>query len=226
LVVGAGIQGAAIARDAALRGLAVVLVDARDVASGTSSRSSRLVHGGLRYLRNGHLALVREALHERERLLRSVPHLVRPVPFMYPAYKGQKPSLFALDVGLWLYDAFARFRVPKIHKAYRKGRVRELEPLLTQERLNGALVYYDAMTDDARLVLENVVDARAAGALCLSYVAAEGLLRDGARATGVKARCVETGRVVEVRAKAVFAATGPWTDQLLGDLGDGLPRKL
>lgn len=225
-VIGGGVTGAGLARDAQLRGLRVALVEKHDFGSGTSSKSSKLIHGGVRYMEHLEFGLVHESVRERALLLRDVPHLVRPVPFMYPAYKGQKPSLFALDVGLWLYDAFARFRVPKIHKAYRKGRVRELEPLLTQERLNGALVYYDAMTDDARLVLENVVDARAAGALCLSYVAAEGLLRDGGRVNGVKARCVESGRVVEVRAKAVFAATGPWTDQLLGDLGDGLPRKL
>jgi len=225
-VVGGGITGAGLARDAQLRGLRVALVEKHDFGSGTSSKSSKLIHGGVRYMEHLEFGLVRESVRERALLLRDVPHLVRPVPFMFPAYKGQKPSLLALDVGLWLYDAFARFRVPKLHRAYRRGKVKTLEPLLAQDKLNGALVYYDAMTDDARLVLENVLDARAAGAVCLSYLAAIGVTHEGERVSGVRAKCVETGREIAIKARSVFVAGGPWTDQLLGELGAPAGRRL
>ena len=225
-IIGGGITGAGIARDAALRGLRVALVEKHDFGSGTSSKSSKLVHGGIRYMEQLEFGLVRESVRERRLLLEDAPHLVHPVPFMFPAFDGTKPSLFALDFGLWLYDSFARFHVPKIHRTYRRKKIAELEPLLTQKRLHGALVYYDAMTDDARLVLENILDAQGLGAVCASYTEVVRLSQEGGKVSGMVVRDSESGREFPVRARAVFAATGPWTDDLLKAVGEPSERKL
>ena len=157
VVVGAGIQGAAIAREAAVRGLRCLLVDCRDVAAGTSSRSSRLVHGGLRYLRQGHLALVRESLHERERLLRLAPHLVRPQPMLMPFFRDGGGSPLLMRLGTSAYSLLAgRSTLPGPRRLSADAAVRAF-PGLRRQGLRAAIEFFDARTDDARLTLANVL---------------------------------------------------------------------
>jgi glycerol-3-phosphate dehydrogenase len=227
VVIGGGVTGAGIARDAAHRGLRVALVEKRDFGSGTSSKSSKLVHGGLRYLEHGELRLVFEGTNERSLQMRRAPHLVRPIPFLVPIYKGKKPALAYVDIGLWIYDALAMFRSPKLHKTYRGRRVHNLEPALRTDGLAGALEYYDCLTDDARLVLENVLDARALGADVRSYTRATGIRRDKrGRVAAVETVDELTGARAELETRTVVVAAGPWTDRVLGELGQGPGRPL
>src|SRR5262245_11938607 len=186
LVLGGGITGAGIARDAALRGLDVALIEKNDFASGTSSRSSKLVHGGLRYLQHAQLKLVFEGTNERALLMKLAPHLVRPLEFLIPAYR--RSFLAMITSGLILYDLLALKKPPAGHKRHRARQLYELEPGLRREHLVGGLTYFDCATDDARLTLENVLEARELGATCISYVAAlEPLHRSGGRIAGILA---------------------------------------
>ncbi len=227
VVCGGGITGAGIARDAALRGLKVALPEKRDFGSGTSSKSSKLIHGGLRYLQQGQLKLVFEGTSERAVQMAVAPHLVRPIPFLVPVYKGQGSWLGTIDAGLWLYDALALFRVPRIHRTYRRRRALALEPALATEALRGIVEYYDCLTDDARMVLENVLDARSLGAEVRSYTRVIELVRDGAgRIEGVRTADEVTGATGELAAKLVVVAAGPWTDTLLPELALGPGRPL
>ena len=212
LIIGGGITGAGIARDAALRGLRVALVDKGDIAGGTSSRSSRLIHGGIRYLELGDLRLVFEASRERRVLLRIAPHLVRPLPFLFPAYRGARVPPWKLRAGLWLYDLLAAFRNVHRHRWLRAKKVRAVEPGLRDKDLTGAGLYYDAQTDDARLALATLRSAAAAGALVASYTEVVSLAKPDGRVTGSSLRDVLTGRRLEVRAHVVVNATGPWVD--------------
>ncbi len=212
LIIGGGITGAGIARDAALRGLRVALVDKSDVAGGTSSRSSRLIHGGLRYLEHGDLRLVFEASRERRILLRIAPHLVRPLPFLFPAYRGARVPPWKLRAGLWLYDLLAAFRNVHAHRWLGAKRVRALEPGLRDKDLAGAGLYYDAQTDDARLALATLRSAATAGALIASYTEVLALAKPDGRVAGASVRDVLTGRRLELRARVVVNATGPWVD--------------
>lgn len=217
LVVGGGITGCGVARDAALRGFKVGLVEKTDFGAGTSSKSSKLIHGGLRYLENAQFKLVFEGTNERALLMRLARHLVKPLPFLVPAYKESRPGLIKLDVGLWIYDALAGFKSFKIHRTYRGPKLLELEPGLRTEALKGGIVYYDCLTDDARLTLENCLDARALGALVLNHARAVALVRDGAgRIVGAEVEDAEPGSraKVRVRARVVVNATGPWSDEL------------
>ena len=227
VIIGGGVTGAGIARDAAQRGLSVVLVEKRDLGSGTSSKSSKLVHGGLRYLEHGELRLVFEGTNERSLQMRRAPHLVRPIPFLVPIYKGKKPALAYVDIGLWIYDALAMFRSPKLHKTYRGKKVAVLEPALRTEGLAGALEYYDCMTDDARLVLENALDARAMGADVRTYTRALAVSRDArGRVSGVRVVDELSGQVSELATRCVVVAAGPWTDQVLRAAGVPLEKPL
>lgn len=216
MVVGAGIQGAAIARDAALRGLAVVLVDARDVAAGTSSRSSRLVHGGLRYLRNGHLSLVREALHERERLLRRMPHLVRPVPMLMPFFRDGGGSPWLMRLGTSIYSRLAgRSTLPR-PRALRAGEAAAAFPGLRTRGLRSAIEFFDAATQDARLTLANVLGAAQAGAKVATWCAVVGVGEHG-----VELADAVGGDAITLRARHIVNATGPRADALRARLGLG-----
>ena len=207
IVIGAGIQGAAMAREAALRGWSVVLLDARDVAAGTSSRSSRLVHGGLRYLRNGHFALVQEALHERERLLRLAPHLVRPVPMLMPFYPDSGVARWQMRVGLWLYARLSgRSTLPRPRHLSAADAAKAF-PGLRTHRLKSAAEFYDARTQDTRLTLANVVAAVEAGCKFVNH--AEVL---AATDSGLRAVDRVTGVEFEVRGKIVINAAGPGVD--------------
>jgi glycerol-3-phosphate dehydrogenase len=220
LVVGGGITGSGIARDAVLRGLRVALVEKLDFASGTSSKSTKLIHGGLRYLEQGELKLVFESVNERNRLMRLARHLVRPLPFLVARFKGDRRWLLTLDLGLWLYEALCFFGGYKNHRTYRAAKTLELEPTLRREGLSGGVVYYDAMTDDARLTLENALDARALGAVVCNHVRADALMTSGDAVTGVTVTDMLTGTPFDVRAKLVVNASGPWSDEVQALAGE------
>jgi len=215
LVIGGGITGAGAALDAASRGLRVALVETRDLASGTSSRSSKLIHGGLRYLEQFDFKLVYEALRERDLLVSKLaPHLVKPVSFLYPLYKKvvERPYVGA---GLVLYDAMEGTRRPVPHHRHLTARgALKRAPALSPVRLAGAMVYYDAQVDDARHTLTVARTAAAHGTVIGTRLSAVGLLRsaDGERVTGARVRDVEPGRVFEVSAQAVVVCAGVWTD--------------
>ncbi|HNN96352.1 MAG TPA: glycerol-3-phosphate dehydrogenase/oxidase [Pseudomonadota bacterium] len=178
LVIGGGITGAGIARDAALRGLKVALVDKNDFGAGTSSKSSKLIHGGLRYLQQAEFGLVFESVSERTRLLKMAPHIVRPLEFLVPAYRGQYPGRIMLACGLMLYDALAKFAVPGRHRSYGKKAILGREPGLRRDKLTGGVTYFDSTTDDARLTLENILDAQRLGAEVVPYACVEGFLSE------------------------------------------------
>lgn len=214
LVIGGGITGAGVARDAAGRGLRVALVDAGDVGRGASSRSSRLVHGGIRYLESFDFRLVFEASAERRRLLALAPHLVHPLPFLYPVYRGGSPGPLKLRAGMWLYDGLSLFRNIHRHRMLsREGALRE-EPGLRADGLLAAALYHDASVDDARLTLANARGAHEAGAAVVPYAAVESFLFDGPRVEGVRVRDAVDGSTAEVRARVVVNATGPWSDRV------------
>lgn len=214
LIIGGGINGAGIARDAALRGLTVALVERDDFASGTSSRSSRLIHGGVRYLEHGFLHLVFEASRERRTLLRIAPHLVTPLQFTWPVYRGARLARWKILAGLWLYDLLALFRNVGRHRRLGVDDVRHAEPMLTADGLIGGASYFDAATDDALLTLSNVVDAHAASAVVLNHAMATELIIDGGRAAGVVVQDRLSGATISVRVRAVVNAAGPWTDSI------------
>ncbi|HEY1701064.1 MAG TPA: glycerol-3-phosphate dehydrogenase/oxidase [Trebonia sp.] len=215
LVIGGGITGAGAALDAASRGLRVGLVESRDLAAGTSSRSSKLIHGGLRYLEQRDFKLVKEALRERDLLVSKLaPHLVRPVPFLYPLYKKvvERPYVGA---GLVLYDAMEGTKRPVPHHRHLTTRgALNRAPGLRPERLAGAMVYYDAQVDDARHTLTVARTAAAHGAVIATRASATSLLRsaDGARVTGARVRDEETGKSFDVAASAVIVCAGVWSD--------------
>lgn len=214
LVIGGGITGTSIARDAAMRGLRTVLVEQDDLAWGTSSRSSRLVHGGLRYLEQGNLRLVHEASQERRTLLRLAPHLVRPAPFVFPVYRGARVPLWKLAAGLWLYDLLALFRNVKRHRILSKRQVLELEPRIRDKDLTGGALYYDAQCDDARLTVATARSAILHGAMVGTYMRVERLELVDNRARGARIRDRLTGEGGLIRATTVVNATGPWSDFL------------
>jgi len=214
LIIGGGITGAGAARDAACRGLRVCLVEQDDFASGTSSRSSKLVHGGLRYLEQGEFSLVFEAVTERRILMNIAPHLVNPLAFLFPVFADSRRGVFTVNVGMWLYDGLSLFRSPKIHKNLSRKDVRQCEPLLRQEGLKGAPMYYDCSTDDARLTLENLLDAAGHEAVVLNYARVVGLVRDpSGRVIGARVVDRFTGEETTIAARAVINATGPWSDR-------------
>jgi glycerol-3-phosphate dehydrogenase len=222
VVVGGGITGAGVAFDAATRGYSVALVEQADFASGTSSRSSKLVHGGLRYLQNFDLGLVREALLERQLLTALAPHLVKPLPLVVPAFDGQRPDRL-MGVGLNLYDVMARERLrgrrddswsPDRHRIISGEEVVELLPALAGREPTSGYLFYDCQTDDSRLVLTVLAEAERFGAVCANRIAVTELVEEAGRAKGVRARDAETGEELIVAADNVINATGVWADRL------------
>jgi len=231
LVVGGGITGAGILREATRLGLCTLLVEARDFAWGTSSRSSKLVHGGLRYLRNFQISLTRASVKERERLLDEGPGLIDPLGFLLATYKGDRPPGWVFEAGLTVYDLLA---LRWSHRQYDAHDFQLLAPHITAEGLQGGFRYGDAQTDDARLVLRVIREAVRDGGVALNYASAESLLRDrdgqvnGAVLRDVShvsplARETAGGRTAEVQARVVINATGAWADRLRGHVG-GEPR--
>lgn len=224
IIVGGGITGAGIFREATRAGFRTLLLEGQDFSSGTSSRSSKLVHGGLRYLRNGQLKTTLASVHERERLLTEGKGLVNPLAFLYACYSGDKMPLWVLGCGLAIYDLFSRHWG---HKRYSPEGLSRLAPDLRQSSLQGGYRYWDAQTDDARLVLRVIQEGVSAGGAVLNYTRVEGLLRraDGS-VCGVAVKDVageDQVRVAEVEAKTVINATGADADGLRSQLGIG-PR--
>lgn len=228
LVVGGGVTGAGIARRAAQAGLRTALVEHRDFAWGTSSRSSKLVHGGLRYLAHGQIGVVRQSVAGREALLKAAPDLIKELAFLMPTYAGAKPGRLMLNAGLLAYDMLAGRRT---HRHLSRAELLGLVPSLRAEGLSGGFRYGDAWTDDARLVLRVLADARAAGAVTLSYARVEETLRDPAgNVVGVALRdaasedgAAGAGRTAEIRATVVINSTGAAADVLRRGI-DGRPR--
>ena len=222
VVIGGGATGTGCALDATARGLSTALLEARDIASGTSSRSSKLIHGGLRYLEQRDFGLVREALRERSLLLNVLaPHLVRPVAFLYPLTRRGWERAY-VGAGMLLYDEMGGRKGLHRHRHLTKRGALRLAPALKPDALIGALQYWDAQVDDARHTLVTARTAAAYGAAVASYTAVTGFLREGERVTGVRASDALTGDEFEVRARQVINATGVWTDDvqhLVGERG-------
>jgi glycerol-3-phosphate dehydrogenase len=241
LVIGGGVTGVGAALDAASRGLSVALVEARDLASGTSSRSSRLVHGGLRYLERLHFSLVHEALRERGLLAsRLAPHLVRPLPFLVPLPMPGGPARLAkraalrlyYGAGVALYDAFAGLlsaggrspgRGMPMHRHVSRAQARRLFPSLREDALSGAIFYYDGQVDDARMVVMLARTAASFGAAVVTSARVIDLLRSAREVTGVRVRDLETSTEFDVSARTVIAATGVWSDDITAMLPDARP---
>ena len=223
LVVGGGVVGAGVALDAATRGLSVGLVEARDFASGTSSRSSKLIHGGLRYLEHFNFGLVREALTERALLMQRIaPHLIRPVSFLFPfSHYGWERAY--IGAGVSIYDALGlargQVRGLPLHRQLTRRHARRLAPALRGSAFTGALLYWDAEVDDARYVLDLIRTAACYGAQIASRTQVTGFLREGERVTGVQAVDLETGAELQIRAQQVVNATGVWTDEIQAMVG-------
>ena len=225
LVIGAGITGAGIARDAALRGIRTALLDGGDFGGGTSSRSSRLVHGGLRYLEHGWFRLVFEASRERRVLLRIAPHLVRPMAFLFPVHAGARVGRWRMAAGLWLYDLLSAFHNVHPHRTLSRRAVQKAEPRLRSQGLLGGARYYDAYCDDARLVLANARAAHRSGALVASYATVRSFEKASGELRGAVVDDAINGRQLTVHARVIVNATGPWTDALrLLDDSDAEPQ--
>lgn len=226
LIVGGGATGAAIARDAALRGLTVALVEQGDLAQGTSSASSKLIHGGLRYLEHFEFGLVFEGTSERALLMHMAPHLARPLPFLFPVYTGRRVGMLQLAAGMWTYDILAMFRNYRRHRMLSRGRTRRAEPALQKKGLRGSARYYDCMTDDARLTVETALSAAEERAVIVPYAEAVELVNDGTRTAGAWVRDLlapdalagdpASVEPIHVRARVTVVAAGPWSDRVLG----------
>ena len=218
LVVGGGITGAGVALDAAARGLRVALVERSDFASGTSSKSSKLIHGGLRYLQQGDVALVYEALYERQRLLRNAPHLVRTLPFMIPVMTRDgvvsRKIARALGSALWMYDLTGGWRVGKLHRRLRAKTALAHMPTMNAEKLSSAYLYFDAEADDARLTLAIIRSAIDRGAAIANYCAVNALKKDASGTVIGATVCAHEGETFDIAARVVVNATGVWGDSM------------
>ncbi len=214
VIIGGGITGAGAARDAASRGMKVALIEGKDFAIGTSSRSSKLIHGGIRYLENLEFHLVFEALAERRLLFELAPHLVHPLRFVLPLYAGGRVGMFKMGLGMWLYDALSMFEAPEMHERLTPQDALERLPLLQQNNLLGAYEYSDAYMDDDRLVLETMRSAVKLGATCESYVRAGGAEFENGKVVAIDCTDQLTGDVFRVHGEHFVSTVGPWTDEV------------
>lgn len=214
LIIGGGINGAGTARDASARGMKVALIEARDFASGTSSKSSKLIHGGIRYLENLEFKLVFEALNERTRLFEMAPHLVHPLRFMIPLYEESRVGMFKMGLGMWLYDALSLFQTPEVHERLNAKESLARMPDMRSTHLLGSYIYSDAYMDDDRLVHETLRSANENGALCANYVKAIGAQIDDGKIKSVLCEDQASGGKFAIKAKHVVSSVGPWTDEL------------
>jgi glycerol-3-phosphate dehydrogenase len=224
VVIGGGITGAGVAREAALRGLRVALLEARDFASGTSSRSSKLIHGGLRYLAMGDVGLVRSTARERKRVFALAPHLAERRWILVPA--RSYAALLAIRAGIATYEKLGAVARADRHRSWDARDLAREEPLLRREKAQYACVYREYLTDDARLVLANLRDGVARGVVAINHAPVVALHIEGGRATGVEAQCAETGRRVRVRARCIVNAAGPWVDAVRRLEEPGAPSRL
>ncbi|CAB4674254.1 unannotated protein [freshwater metagenome] len=215
LVIGGGVTGVGAALDAASRGLKVALIESQDIAAGTSSRSSKLIHGGLRYLEQYDFKLVREALHERELLVSTLcPHLVKPVGFLFPLTEKFKERTY-VGAGLALYDALRGFqRALPWHKHISQRQINEIAPSLRPDIIMGAIKYFDAQVDDARHTLSVARTAARHGAIIATRVRADSLIREGKRVVGVKAKDLVSGKSISIKATVTVMCAGIWSDEL------------
>jgi len=227
IVIGAGINGAGIARDAAMRGLRVLLLDKGDISSGTTGWSTRLIHGGLRYLEHAELGLVRESLRERERLFQIAPHLVRPLAMIIPIYSGARRGPLMIRAGMIVYDLLSLDKSLDRHHMLSRAETIKRAPGLRTEGLRGAALYYDAQVEYAeRLVLENVLSAREHGATIQTYARVERFIIDGDRVRGVEFTDLTAGGRRRARAAVTVNVSGPWVDEVLGALGQAPSSRL
>lgn len=214
LVIGGGITGAGIAWDAAVRGMKIGLIEMQDFAAGTSSRSTKLVHGGLRYLKQGEVKLVREVGRERALLHKRLPHLVEPMPMLLPVYRGGTYGYYTSSIGIYIYDWLAGVKRSERRQMVRRQQALLMEPLLEAEGLRGAGRYYEYRTDDARLTMEIVKTAVSCGAIACNYAKAVDLIYRKGRATGVAVLDMLGGKSFQLHARKIINATGPWVDEL------------
>jgi glycerol-3-phosphate dehydrogenase len=213
VIIGGGITGAGVARDASQRGMRVALIESSDFASGTSSRSSKLVHGGIRYLENREFKLVFEALSERQKLFALAPHLVHPLRFMIPLYKGGRVGMTLMGLGMWLYDALSLFQAPELHERLTASESLERMPTLQGADLLGSYVYSDAYMDDDRLVHETLRSANEFGAVSANYVKATAAQISGHNeVTAIQCEDQVSGQKFSIRCRHVVSSVGPWTD--------------
>lgn len=213
-IIGGGITGAGIARDAASRGMKVALIEANDFASGTSSRSSKLIHGGIRYLENMEFGLVFEALSERQRLFEMAPHLVHPLRFAIPVYQTGRVPAWKMGLGMIAYDALSLYEAPELHEFLDSCELLAQYPLLQANGLTGGFTYSDAYMDDDRLVLETLRSARAFGAEMANYVKAVGAVMDNGRVRGIECTDFEGNQTFVLTARQIVSSVGPWTDRV------------
>jgi len=211
IVIGGGITGSGILREAVRKGFRSLLIEQRDYAWGSSSRSSKMVHGGLRYLASGNISLTRHALQEREKLISEAPRLVQRLGYYFPLYKNRFPPRFAAGILFWLYDRLAGIRD---HRRVSNGELGQIFHQLDTTELNGAFYYTDAVTDDARLTLRVLQESVRAGGKIRNYTRADQLLKNEGRVHGLIAEDVETGKKIPLQAKVVINATGAWADRL------------
>ena len=214
LVIGGGITGAGVARDAALRGLSVALIEAQDLASGTSSRSSKMIHGGLRYLVAGDVAVVKESASERSTLHRIAPHLAQKTPYVIPT--GNLRSKLILRAALWAYERLGGVEREDYHEAWSAGQLAEREPLVAHSRLNGAVVYPEFLTDDSRLTVATVRSAIESGAKVATYLRATDIRREKVFLIGAASTLPGDNSETTIWARAVVNAAGPWVDEVCG----------
>jgi glycerol-3-phosphate dehydrogenase len=225
IVIGGGINGAGILRDASLRGFKAILFEQNDFASGTSSKSSKLIHGGLRYLETYDFKLVFEATHERRLLLKLAPDLIKPLSFLFPVYKGDRRKLFEVAAGVWLYELLASFHGIRKPEIRFRERTLEIAPPLRADRLVGSALYYDAVTDDTQLTLANLRSAWKKGAFTLNHARISRLLQESEKIVGVEVMDEITGQTLNVRSRWVVNSTGPWSDRFLkSNLDTAKPR--
>ena len=221
-VVGGGATGLGVALDAAARGFSVVLFESHDFAKGTSSRATKLLHGGVRYLAQGNISLVREALHERTTLMRNAPHLAQPLPFVMPSYHWWETPFYG--IGLKMYDLLAgKAGLGKTEFLRRAGTLKLL-PTAKPQGLVGGVKYWDGQFDDARLAITLAKTAAARGALLVNYCSVTQLVHENNRVTGLQVQDVETGTPYTVKAKCVVNAAGVWVDALRQQDGDSTQR--
>lgn len=215
LVIGAGINGCAIARDAALRGAKVALIEKDDFASGASGKTTKLIHGGLRYLEQFNFRLVNEALRERAILLRTVPHLIKPLEFIIPVYRDDPRSLLKIRTGVFVYDLLSGSDNIRRHRTLSKNAALSLEQNIDSRGLKGAVLYYDGCMDDVRLCLDNAISSFNAGACVANKTQAIGFIKDKARITGVEAKDLLNQEKFVIRASKVINATGAWSNSIV-----------
>ena len=212
LIIGGGITGASIFRDAVLRGMRVALIEAKDFASGASGRSSRLIHGGLRYLKSLNFRMVWEASHERNLHLRINKRLVQPLPFLIPLYRGKGESRTMMRLGMWIYEAMAGFKNHRFHSFLNREETLSLSPELPKDGLTGGCLYYDAAVNDNRLTVETIKDGVRNGGLAVNHTQASALIKENGKITGAICRDGTSGSTYEIQAGTVVNATGGFVD--------------